>query len=145
AEVTTVSSTGTPSLRPSSRARSTETPRGSPVGESRVARTGLPTLIAARSLPVGASSAAGGAKAQAASMAASTTAAVRWKVVSIVMPGDCSLHLACMQGSRYDTIDALRGAAIVWMTVFHFCFDLNHFGWIRQDFYRDPAWTLQRT
>jgi uncharacterized membrane protein len=46
---------------------------------------------------------------------------------------------------RYDRIDALRGAAVVWMTAFHFCFDLNHFGWIRQDFYRDPVWTWQRT
>lgn len=46
---------------------------------------------------------------------------------------------------RFDRIDALRGAAIVWMTAFHFCFDLNHFGWIRQDFYRDPFWTWQRT
>ncbi|MGV3569563.1 MAG: heparan-alpha-glucosaminide N-acetyltransferase [Ramlibacter sp.] len=31
------------------------------------------------------------------------------------------------------------------MTAFHFCFDLNHFGWLRQDFYRDPFWTWQRT
>jgi uncharacterized membrane protein len=46
---------------------------------------------------------------------------------------------------RFDRIDALRGAAIVWMTAFHFAFDLNHFGWIRQDFHRDPTWTLQRT
>ena len=46
---------------------------------------------------------------------------------------------------RYDRIDALRGAAVVWMTAFHFSFDLNHFGWIRQDFYRDPVWTWQRT
>jgi uncharacterized membrane protein len=50
-----------------------------------------------------------------------------------------------MPSQRYDTIDALRGAAIVWMTVFHFCFDLNHFGWIRQNFYDDPFWTWQRT
>ncbi|AMO25090.1 hypothetical protein GCM10027034_04630 [Ramlibacter solisilvae] len=50
-----------------------------------------------------------------------------------------------MPGQRYDSIDALRGAAIVWMTAFHFCFDLNYFGWIRQDFYRDPFWTGQRT
>ncbi|HEY6135917.1 MAG TPA: heparan-alpha-glucosaminide N-acetyltransferase [Rubrivivax sp.] len=48
---------------------------------------------------------------------------------------------------RFDRIDALRGAAIVWMAVFHFCFDLNHFGfWSpKQAFYTDPFWTLQRT
>jgi uncharacterized membrane protein len=47
--------------------------------------------------------------------------------------------------SRFDRLDALRGAAMVWMAVFHFCFDLNHFRFIRQDFYRDPFWTWQRT
>jgi uncharacterized membrane protein len=36
--------------------------------------------------------------------------------------------------SRADRLDALRGAAIVWMVGFHFCFDLNHFGWLQQDF-----------
>ena len=46
---------------------------------------------------------------------------------------------------RYPAIDALRGVAIVWMTLFHFCFDLNQFGWIQQDFYGDPVWTWQRT
>lgn len=46
---------------------------------------------------------------------------------------------------RSDRLDALRGLAIVWMAAFHFGFDLNHFGWIRQDFYRDPVWTWQRT
>jgi uncharacterized membrane protein len=46
---------------------------------------------------------------------------------------------------RLDAIDALRGLAMVWMTAFHFCFDLNHFGHIRQDFYNDPLWTWQRT
>jgi uncharacterized membrane protein len=48
---------------------------------------------------------------------------------------------------RHDRLDALRGAAIVWMAVFHLCFDLNHFGWLqpRQDFYADPFWTLQRS
>ena len=46
---------------------------------------------------------------------------------------------------RFATIDALRGAAIVWMTAYHFCFDLNHFGWIEQNFYTDPFWTWQRT
>ena len=47
--------------------------------------------------------------------------------------------------TRFDAVDALRGLAILWMTVFHFCFDLNHFGYFRQDFYSDPFWTWQRT
>lgn len=47
--------------------------------------------------------------------------------------------------TRSNRLDALRGFAIVWMAAYHFCFDLNHFGWIRQDLYRDPVWTWQRT
>jgi uncharacterized membrane protein len=31
------------------------------------------------------------------------------------------------------------------MAAFHFCFDLNYFRFIHQDFYRDPFWTVQRT
>ena len=46
---------------------------------------------------------------------------------------------------RHRFLDALRGVAVVWMTVFHFAFDLNHFGFIHQDFYRSPVWTGQRT
>jgi len=46
---------------------------------------------------------------------------------------------------RYDRLDALRGMAMLWMAGFHFAFDLNHFGLIRQNFYTDPRWTLQRT
>lgn len=34
---------------------------------------------------------------------------------------------------------------MVWMTVFHFCFDLAFFRLIHQDFYRDPVWTWQRS
>jgi uncharacterized membrane protein len=49
-----------------------------------------------------------------------------------------------MASQRSDPIDALRGIAIVWMTMFHFCFDLSHFGWTRQNFYADPFWTWQR-
>jgi uncharacterized membrane protein len=45
---------------------------------------------------------------------------------------------------RFDRLDALRGLAIVWMAAFHFCFDLNYFGFIHQNFHRDPFWTLQR-
>jgi uncharacterized membrane protein len=47
--------------------------------------------------------------------------------------------------TRFDRIDALRGFAMVWMAVFHFCFDLNNFGHIKQNFYSDPLWTWQRT
>ena len=46
--------------------------------------------------------------------------------------------------SRFDRLDALRGVAIVWMAAFHFCFDLNYFGFIHQNFYLDPFWTVQR-
>lgn len=46
---------------------------------------------------------------------------------------------------RYMAIDALRGTAMVWMTVFHFCFDLQYFRWIQADFYHDPFWTWQRS
>ena len=46
---------------------------------------------------------------------------------------------------RYDRIDQLRAAALLWMTVYHFCFDLDHFGLIDQTFLSDPFWTTQRT
>jgi len=52
-----------------------------------------------------------------------------------------------MNGTRFDRLDALRGAAMVWMAVYHFCFDLNFYGLLqpRQNFYHDPFWTGQRT
>jgi uncharacterized membrane protein len=50
-----------------------------------------------------------------------------------------------MPGARHPRVDALRGLALVSMTAYHFAFDLNHFGYIRQNFYDDPLWTLQRT
>lgn len=50
-----------------------------------------------------------------------------------------------LENSRYESIDALRGLAIIWMTLFHFCFDLQHFAYLRADFYADPFWTWQRS
>ena len=46
---------------------------------------------------------------------------------------------------RFDRLDALRAAAIVWMAAFHFCYDLNYVRFIRQNFYTDPLWTVQRS
>ena len=45
---------------------------------------------------------------------------------------------------RFDRLDLLRGVSMLWMAAFHFCFDLNHFGLWRQNFYVDPFWTVQR-
>jgi uncharacterized membrane protein len=47
---------------------------------------------------------------------------------------------------RYGRLDALRGGAVVWMAVFHFCFDLNQLRLLTpiQAFTRDPYWTVQR-
>ena len=52
-----------------------------------------------------------------------------------------------MNLGRFERLDALRGAAMVWMALFHFGFDLNHFGlwWPRQNFHSDLLWTSQRT
>lgn len=49
------------------------------------------------------------------------------------------------QRDRLDRLDVLRGLAMVWMTAFHFCFDLSYLQLWRQDFYHDPLWTWQRT
>jgi len=46
---------------------------------------------------------------------------------------------------RHNRLDALRGLAMLWMTGYHFCFDLNYFGYIRQDFYQNPVWIWQRS
>lgn len=45
---------------------------------------------------------------------------------------------------RFARLDALRGCAMLWMAAFHFCFDLNQFRFIRQNFYDDPFWATQR-
>jgi uncharacterized membrane protein len=45
---------------------------------------------------------------------------------------------------RFDRLDVLRGVAMIWMAVYHFFFDLNHFRLFQQNFYTDPFWTTQR-
>lgn len=50
-----------------------------------------------------------------------------------------------IQAPRLELLDAVRGVAMVWMTVFHFCFDLNNVGVLQQDFHHNPVWTWQRT
>ena len=57
-----------------------------------------------------------------------------------------NLHSAAERIGRHDRLDALRGAAVLWMAIYHFCFDLNHLGLIkpRQAFFSDPFWTWQR-
>lgn len=34
---------------------------------------------------------------------------------------------------------------MLWMAIYHFAYDLDHFGVIRQDIFHDPVWTVQRT
>ncbi len=55
------------------------------------------------------------------------------------------VKLSAAATPRYEAVDALRGIAMIWMTLFHFSFDLNQFGYIQQDFYHAPLWTWQRT
>ena len=45
-----------------------------------------------------------------------------------------------MLTARYQWVDALRGFAMVWMTGFHFCFDLANAGLLQANFYQDPVW-----
>lgn len=42
--------------------------------------------------------------------------------------------------SRLDLLDAARGLAVTLMLVFHFCFDLNEFGYIHIDQLGNPFW-----
>ncbi len=57
------------------------------------------------------------------------------------------MNAATLPPSRFEQLDALRGLAMVWMMVFHFCFDLNLNGLLspKQNFYADPFWIWQRT
>lgn len=42
--------------------------------------------------------------------------------------------------ARLDIVDGARTVAIALMVVYHFCFDLRHFGVIAADFEHDPFW-----
>ena len=39
----------------------------------------------------------------------------------------------------------MRGFALVWMALFHFCFDLSNYRLLNANFYTDTLWTTQRT
>lgn len=60
-------------------------------------------------------------------------------------PSSIRVEAAPQRPLRFERLDALRGFAVVWMAVFHFAFDLAHFGFTRQNFYADPFWTVQRS
>lgn len=46
---------------------------------------------------------------------------------------------------RLQIVDALRGFAVAQMIVYHFIYDLNHFGFIRVHMLVDPRWIAWRT
>ena len=46
---------------------------------------------------------------------------------------------------RLPLIDALRGFAVAQMIVYHFIYDLNHFGWLQMAMTRDQPWVGWRT
>jgi len=45
---------------------------------------------------------------------------------------------------RFAAIDALRGCAVALMVAYHFCFDLQYYGWIQANFNGDPFWLKSR-
>jgi uncharacterized membrane protein len=62
-----------------------------------------------------------------------------------IRKGPSPLVLPPQSGARFDSLDALRGFALVWMAIFHFCFDLSNYHLLDANFYSDPLWTTQRT
>ena len=47
--------------------------------------------------------------------------------------------------ARIPELDSLRGIAIVAMAIYHFCFDLRYFGFLRADLEHDWRWITART
>lgn len=62
-----------------------------------------------------------------------------------VVNGTAGPPLAAGAPSRLPLIDAVRGAAIVMMIAYHFLFDLNYFGFLKQNFYQDAFWIGARS
>lgn len=54
-------------------------------------------------------------------------------------------HPVQVSATRIDSVDVARGCAIAMMFAYHFCFDLNYFGVLQQDFYNDARWIAWRT
>lgn len=52
---------------------------------------------------------------------------------------------AAHSAARLESLDALRGLAILMMVSFHACYDLNHFGYAHFRMLEDPFWTTWRT
>jgi uncharacterized membrane protein len=46
---------------------------------------------------------------------------------------------------RLDSVDAARGASILQMIAYHFCYDLNYFSWIHVALTHDAGWIAWRT
>jgi len=45
---------------------------------------------------------------------------------------------------RFAAIDVLRGGAVALMVAYHFCFDLNYYGWMQANFNGAPFWLMSR-
>ncbi len=55
-------------------------------------------------------------------------------------------HILASEGhGRIPGLDIARGGAIAQMVAFHFCYDLDYFGWIRVSVYDDPYWIAWRS
>lgn len=57
----------------------------------------------------------------------------------------CNIDNQAHGAGRLAVVDLMRGVAIALMMIYHFCFDLAHFGFTRFDFYNDGFWLNFRT
>ncbi len=60
----------------------------------------------------------------------------------LAAPGASAESASANTGARLHLIDAARGIAIAAMVVYHFSWDLRHFGYIAADVTHDPGWRL---